>query len=176
MQNQCYTVSAPDASGATKYYRSHYNQWCGLHWMLRGVTNPQQKTAAAFCLWRTDTNFKWFFKSHFIASRQILAVAACCVQCRRGVTHLSRRNKASLASDGLQLLELSPVLESWFDIYTGPTSCLIIPQTFSAFVFNPFCHSWLFTERSLLHIMSRHAIYCWLATSLLWYFGPDSAF
>ncbi len=99
MQNQCYTMSTPDASGATKYYRSHYNQWCGLHWMLHGATNPKQKTAAAFCLWRTDTNFKWFFKSHFIASRQILAVAACCVQCRRGVTPLSRRNKASLASD-----------------------------------------------------------------------------
>ncbi len=30
------TVSTLDASGATKYYRTHYNQWCGLHWMLHG--------------------------------------------------------------------------------------------------------------------------------------------
>ncbi len=27
------TVSTPDASGATKYYRTHYNQWCCLHWI-----------------------------------------------------------------------------------------------------------------------------------------------
>ncbi len=89
-------MSTPDASGATKYYRSHYNQWC------------------------------------------------------------------------------------WSDIYTGPTSCLIVPQTFSSFVFF-IRHLYLsiarlFTERSLLYIMSRHTPYwipytpyCWLATSLFWY-------
>ncbi len=78
---------------------------------------------------------------------------------------------------GLPLLEFSPALESWSDIYTCPTSCLIVPQTFSSFVFySPslsFCLSArLFTERSLLHIMSRHAPYCWLATSLFWYSAP----
>ncbi len=36
---------------------------------------------------------------------------------------------------GLPLLEFSPALESWSDIYTGPTSCLIVPQMFSSFVF-----------------------------------------
>ncbi len=49
----------------------------------------------------------------------------------------------------------------------------IVLQTFSSLVFFrhlSFCHSArLFTERSLLHIMSRHAPYCWLATSLFWY-------
>ncbi len=35
---------------------------------------------------------------------------------------------------GLPLLEFSPALESWSDIYTGPTSWLIIPQTFSMWV------------------------------------------
>ncbi len=79
---------------------------------------------------------------------------------------------------GLPLLEFSPVLESWSDIYTGPTSCLIVPQTFSSFVFYPPSLSFtrlarlmsvLCTEGSLLHIMSRHAPYCWLATSLFWY-------
>ncbi len=54
------TVSTPDTSGATKYYRCHYNQWCCLHWMLRTVTNLWQRTAAAFYLWHADRNFKWF--------------------------------------------------------------------------------------------------------------------
>ncbi len=53
-------MSTPDASGVTKYYGSHYNQWCCLHWMLRSATNLRQKTAAVFYLWRADTNFKWF--------------------------------------------------------------------------------------------------------------------
>ncbi len=83
---------------------------------------------------------------------------------------------------GLPLLESSPALESWSDVYMGPTSCLIVPQTFSSFVFYPpslsFCRhlarlmSVLYTERSLLHIMSRHSPYCWLATSLFWYSAP----
>ncbi len=131
-------MSAPDASGAPKYYRSHYNQWCCLHWMLRGATNLRQKTAAAFYLWRADTNLKWF-----------------------SMVALSR-----------------PV---YLDAIVSSTSCLIVPQTFSSFVFYPpslsFCRSArlmsvLCTERSLLHIMSRHAPYCWLATSLFWYSAP----
>ncbi len=69
---------------------------------------------------------------------------------------------------GLLLLEFSPALEIWSDIYTCPISCLIVPQTFSSFVFYPpslsFCHSArLFPELSLLHIMRRHGPYCyWL--------------
>ncbi len=53
---------------------------------------------------------------------------------------------------GLPLLEFSPALESWSDpIFTRPTSCLIIPEKFSSFVFYPpslsVCHSArLFTE------------------------------
>ncbi len=55
------TVSTPDASGTTKYYRAHYNQWCCLHWMpRRDTTIPTVTAAAAFYLWRIDTNFKWF--------------------------------------------------------------------------------------------------------------------
>ncbi len=100
MQNQCYTVSTPDASGVTKYYRSHYNQWCCLHWMLRGATNPWQKSAAAFYLWRADTNLKWFQQSLCrVQCRQTLAIAARRIRCRHGVTNLSRRNKATSASD-----------------------------------------------------------------------------
>ncbi len=37
-------------TGHERYYRSHYNQWCCLHWMLRGATNLRKKTAAKFYL------------------------------------------------------------------------------------------------------------------------------
>ncbi len=145
-------------SGATKYYRSHYNQWCCLHRMLRGATNLRQKTAAAICLWRADTNFKWFSTiALWCPGRHQLLWR---VRCRHGVTHLSRRNKATSASD------CRP---------SAPWVLLPYRSTDgSTFVFYPpslsFCHSaWLFIERSLLHIMSRHAPYCWLAASLFWY-------
>ncbi len=131
-------------------------------------------------LLRADTNFKWFSMVD-LSCTQTLAVAVQRVWCRHGVIHLSRRNKKQPQHPikGLPLLEFSPALESWSDIYTGPTSCLIIPQMFSSLVFYPpplsFCRSaqvmHLRTERSLLHI-SRHtpyAHYCWLATSLFWY-------
>ncbi len=64
------------------------------------------------------------------------------VQCRQTsgvdtVTHLSRRTKATSVYD--RRPSAPWVLSSagnWSDIYTGPTSCLIVPQTFS-FVFYP---------------------------------------
>lgn len=59
---KCYTVSTPDAA---KYNRTHYSQWCGLHWMR---------------LWQIPTVI-W----RFVVSRQPLAVQCnCCVQCRNG--------------------------------------------------------------------------------------------
>ncbi len=69
---------------------------------------------------------------------------------------------------------------SYFLPYRKPS---FVPQTFSSFVFYPvslsFCRrsaqlmSVMCTdERSLLCIMSRHAPYCWLATSLFWYSAP----
>ncbi len=66
----------------------------------------------------------------------------------------------------------------------GPASCLIVSlllcrRCFPLLFFYPpslsFCHhsarlmSVMCTERSLLPIMSRHAPYCWLATSFFWY-------
>ncbi len=101
------------------------------------------------------------------------------------LTYREERKQPRCPIAGLPLLEFSPALESLSDIYTGPNSCLIVLQKFSSFVFYPqslsFCRSaWLMsilsTERSLLHIMSRHAPYCCLATSLFWYSAPDSVF
>ncbi len=139
----------------------------------------RQKTTAAFCLWRAD-KFQMIFNSHFITSSagrlKLLRRGASGVDTEVLIYREERKQPCHLIA-GLPLLEFSPALESWSDIYTGPTSCLIIPQTFSAFVFYPpslsFCRSArLFTERSLLHIMSRHAPYCWLAASLFWYCAP----
>ncbi len=84
-------MSTPDAIGETKYYRSHYSQWCCLHLMLRCATNPRQKTAAAFCFWRADTNFIWFSTVAHVQCRQTLAVASQRVRCRHSVANLSRR-------------------------------------------------------------------------------------
>ncbi len=58
----CNTVSTPDASGSTKYYRTHYNQWHCLHWMWHWMWHDKSLTVTAvvFYLWHIDTNFKWF--------------------------------------------------------------------------------------------------------------------
>ncbi len=124
-------------------------------------------------LTQISNNFQQSF--YHVQCRQTLAVAARRVRCRHGVTHLSRRTKQPLCPiTGLLLLEFSPALESWSDIYTGSTSCFIFPQTFSSCVFLPASLSVtrMFTERSLLHITSRHFPYCWLATSLFWSSAP----
>ncbi len=101
--------------------------------------------------------------------RQALAVAVRHVWCRLRYREETEQPRRPIA--GLPLLEFSPALGSWSDIYTCPTSCLIVTQTFSSFVlYQPslsFCHpAQLFTERSLLHITRRHAPYCWLAKRL----------
>ncbi len=100
------------------------------------------------------------------------------VQCRQTLVLLTYRKEPKQPLrpiTSLPLLEFSPALESWSDIYTGPTSCLIVPQTFTSFVFIRHLYlsvTRLFTERSLLHIMSRHAPYFWLAIRLFWYSAP----
>ncbi len=51
-------------------------------------------------------------------------------QCKRG-----QRNIATLASDSCpSCSEFSPLLESCSDIYTGPTSCLIVTLLFNVFL------------------------------------------
>ncbi len=85
-----------------------------------------------------------------------------------------------IRSQAFPLLQFSPVLESWSDIYSGPTSCLIVSVLLfvclfcflSAIIYiSVFAQLMvvLCTEHSLLPIMSRHASYCWLVTSLFWY-------
>ncbi len=96
-----------------------------------------------------------------------------CEQSKINVTHLSKRNNTTSASDSSpsRSLNFSPPLESCSDIYAGPTSCLIITLLFNVLfllIFSSFfiCHfslsvvdlliSILYTqiERSFL---SRHA-------------------
>ncbi len=65
------------------------------------------------------------------------------VQCRQAtsgvdtvlLTYREEPKQPQRPIAGLPLLEFSPALEIWSDIYTSPTSCLIVPQTFSSFVF-----------------------------------------
>ncbi len=113
-----------------------------------------------------------------VQCRQTLAIAVQLVRCRHSVllNYWEETTQHRRPIAGLPLLEFSPTLESWSDIYTGPTSCLFIPQIFSAFVFYPPSLSvtrlGCSLNSSLLHIMSRHAPYSWLATSLFWYSVP----
>ncbi len=126
-------------------------------------------------------------------------------QSKINVTHLEKKqSKLGVRSQTFPLLEFSPALESWSNIYMGPTSCLIVTPCLHRtramqhdncrvqckhgvshilslgrfpllFII---CHlylsvvAWLMsvmcTEHSLLCIMSRHAPYCWSATSLFW--------
>ncbi len=97
---------------------------------------------------------------------------SCVKQSKINVTHLSKRNNTTSASDSSpsRSLNFSPPLESCSDIYAGPTSCLIITLLFNVLfllIFSFFiCHlslsvvdlliSILYTqiERSFL---SRHA-------------------
>ncbi len=116
-------------------------------------SNKKIKQVCHFCLtWRSiydvltqiSNDFQWSLWR--FQCRQTLAVAA-----RRGTTTVA----------------------------SGVDKPSFVPQTFSSFVFYTpslsFCGrsaqlmSVMCTERSLLCIMSRHAPYCWLATSLFWY-------
>ncbi len=147
--------------------------------MLRGPTQQIPTENCCRVLFMTYWHkFQMIFNGRFIASsvgRLLLLRRAASGVDTVLLTYPEGTKQPLRPIAGLPLLEFSPALESWSDIYTGPTSCLIIPQTFSSFVFSylpslSFCLSaQLFAECSLLHIMSRHAPYCWLATSLFWY-------
>ncbi len=126
-------------------------------------------------LTQISNDFQWSL--YRVQCRQTLAVAARHVRCRHGVTHLSRRTKATSASD--RRPSVPWVLSSAGKLIRYLHGSYFLPyrSSFSSFVFYPpslsFCRSArLFTEHSLLHIMSRHAPYCWLATSLFWYSAP----
>ncbi len=165
-------MSTPDASGAAKYYRSHYNQWCSLHWMLcvaKKISDRKLLPRSIYdLLTQISNDFQWSL--YRVQCRQTLAFAVRVPGCPPGaafpygvwsrhcVTHLSRRNKATSVFDRRPSAPwVHPALDSW------STDVL---RFF-------FCHSSrLFTKRFLLHIMSRHAPYYWLATSLFWYSAP----
>ncbi len=119
--------------------------------------------------------FRMIFNGRFIA----FSVGRCCCGTARPTVLLSYREETKQPRRpiaGLPLLEFSQALESWSDIYG---SYFLPYRSADVFLFCFFirhlyiCRSApLFTERSLLHIMSRHAPYCWLATSLFWYSPP----
>ncbi len=91
----------PDASGVTKYYRSHYNQWCCLHWMLcdsiRQILDRKLLPRSIYDMLTQISNY--FQQSLYrVQCRKTLDFATCHVQCRHGVTNLSRKTEATSAS------------------------------------------------------------------------------
>ncbi len=98
-----------------------------------------------------------------------LAVAVCRVRCRHGVTNLSRRTKATSASD--RRPSTPWVLSSAGKLIRYLHGYYFLPYH-SADVFL-FCFWYLSCAlNTLLHIMSRHTPYCWLASSSFWYSAP----
>ncbi len=98
-----------------------------------------------------------------------LAVAVRRVRCRHGVTNLSRRTKASSASDRRPstpwvLSSAGKLIRYLHLLLLALSFRRCFPLLFFIFV--------LCTEHSLLHIMSRHTPYCWLASSSFWYSAP----
>ncbi len=105
---------------------------------------------------------------------------SCVKQCKINVTHLSKRNNATLASDSSPSRSLSS-LHRCSDIYAGLTSCLIVTLLCNVLFLRYFSLFYL----PVLSIYSRsanirpvhsnwalyhtnHAPYCWLATSVFW--------
>ncbi len=70
------------------------------------------------------TNFKWC--SAFALMRPDRLQLLRRVWCRLRYREEPKQPRRPIA--GLPLLEFSPALESWSDIYTGPTSCHIVPS------------------------------------------------
>ncbi len=141
--------------------------------MLHGATNSQKKTAAVFCLWHADTNFKWFSTLY-----RVQADISWCGAARPGhsVTHLSGRTKATSASDHRPSAPW--VLSSAGKLiwYLHGSHFLPFRSADGNFPLLFFIrHLYLSVTRlgcslkALFYIMSRHAPYCWLATSLFWY-------
>ncbi len=82
----------------------------------RRKTNLRQKKLLPRSVYDVLTQISNDFQRSLyrVQCRQTLAVAACRVRCRHGVTHLSRKNKQSnlgVRSQAFPLLEFSPVLE-----------------------------------------------------------------
>ncbi len=59
------TMSTPDASGETKYYRSH-NQWCCLHWM--GHDKSPTGNCCRFLFMMFWHKFQMIFSGRFVTS------------------------------------------------------------------------------------------------------------
>ncbi len=127
-------MSTPDTSCVTKYYQSNYNQRCCLHWMLCGETNLDRKLLPR-SIYDVLTQISNDFQ---LLLYRVQADFSCCGASGVDTVLLTYREETKQPRRpiaGLPLLEFSPALESWSHIYTGSTSCLIVPQTFSSFVF-----------------------------------------
>ncbi len=101
---------------------------------------------------------------------------SCVKQCKINVTPLSRKKQRNLGLrfQAFPLLEFSPALESCSDVYSVPTSCLIVTLLFNLlflryfplFIFQ-FSLSIVDLIVSVLYTQIERSLlpYCWLAAS-----------
>ncbi len=98
-----------------KYYRSHYNQWCCIHCILRSSTQqtPDRKLLPR-SIYDVLTQISNDFQQslNHIQCTQTLAVVARRVRCRHSVTILSRRTKATIVIRTQAFCSLSS-LQRW---------------------------------------------------------------
>ncbi len=130
-------MSTLDASCATKYIEviivsnAVYTGCCTAR---KSLTEKLLLHSVYYVLTQISNDFQ---RSHYrIQCRQTLAVAAQHVWCRHGVTHLSRRNKATLASDHRLSRYLSS-LQRWkaVPIFTRVLRLALFFADFSSSVF-----------------------------------------
>ncbi len=111
-------MSTPDASGAPKYYRSHYNQWCCLHWILHGVTRqiPDRKLLPC-SIYDVLTQISNDFQRSLyrVQCRQTLAVVArpvwawCYSPIEKKQSNLVVRSQAFRSLSSLQRWKADPI-------------------------------------------------------------------
>ncbi len=97
-------------TGHERYYRSHYNQWCCLHWMLRGATNPDRKLLPS-SIYLNLNYLKWLVAKWWMCS------AFNPFKCTHTAvnTHTHRSRAANAADPGEQLGVRSRVSpQSWY--------------------------------------------------------------
>ncbi len=92
---------------------------------LCGMTNLWQKTAAALYLWHADTNFPWFVGRLYLLRRGMSGVDSPIEKKQSNLGVDRRPSTPSVLSSAGKLIRY----------LHGPTSCLIVLQTFSSFVF-----------------------------------------
>ncbi len=75
----CNTVyTGRERRGATKYYRTHYNQWCCLHWMPRHDKSPTVNCCRVLFMTCWHKFMTYWHKFQMIFNGRFVAVLLSC--------------------------------------------------------------------------------------------------